>query len=191
MRKKINIIIINGKPRSGKDTVIEYMDNYCNINECARLLAYSTIDPVKHALAELGWDMVSKSDDTRNLLAAMKQWWINYSDGPFRWCMDKVMNTVYSMDEDDCVIIFQIREPSEIAKLTSALNSIKSAYGFNVHTLFVNRFSVAESQYGNEADMYVAEYEYDVEIFNNGTLEELKKIVDGYMNNLLGGTNNE
>lgn len=191
--RKINVVIINGKPRSGKDTVIGYMKRYCGIYECARCWAYSTIDPVKNMLKALGWNG-EKNDEVRNMLSSLKQFWINNNDGPLKYCMDHILDVVLDKSNtDDIVLIFQIREPAEIEKLVNALNPIKSAYGFNVSTLFVNRFLTEEKTYGNSSDADVAGYEYDAEIFNNGTLEELEKIVCGYMDNLLGygGVDNE
>lgn len=185
MKKKISIIIINGKPRSGKDTTINYIRQYCVNNECAIYRAYSTIDPVKNALMSLGWNG-EKSDDIRNLLASLKQFWINNNDGPLKYCMDIIMKDIISVSTDDVVLIFQIREPDEIAKLVNALNPIKSAYGLDVSTVFVDRSFEEEKAYGNSADTDVACYKYDAGIMNNGTLEELRSAVYKYMDDLLG-----
>lgn len=182
--KKIDVIIINGKPRSGKDTVIRMMGRYCDDFECARLLQYSTIDPVKNALVGLGWNMADKDDDTRNLLAAMKQWWISYSNGPLRWCVDKVMSSIYDGDTDDGVIVFQIREPKEIDKLVNVLESIRFAYDMRISTLFVNRLEADGKAYGNSADTDVADYKYGYTIDNNGTIDDLMQAVYGYMDTL-------
>lgn len=181
--REINIVIINGKPRSGKDTVIKFMKQFCNLDECARCYAYSTIDPVKSALVSLGWNG-EKDSESRNMLATLKQFWISNCDGPLKYCIDTIMSRI-SGSADDLVLVFQIREPDEITKLVNALDPIKSAYGFNVSTLFVNRFPLEEEHYGNAADMNVADYEYDAEIVNNGTIEDLKKVVFEYMNELL------
>lgn len=190
MNRKINIIIINGKPRSGKDTVIGFMNEYCKVNECARFKAYSTIDPVKQVLYRLGWDGI-KDDKSRNLLALLKQFWVNSCDGALKYCMDIVWGTVHNEDCEDIVIAFQIREPAEIDKLIDALSPIKLACGLTVSTLFVNRSSTEEEAYGNAADANVGRYAYDDIIVNDGTLEDLHQAVDSYMDNRLGGYKNE
>ena len=182
--RKINVIIINGKPRSGKDTVIGYMKKYCDINECARCYSYSTIDPVKNVLRNLGWNG-EKTDEVRNMLSSMKQFWINTCDGPLKYCMSTIMDTRMRDNADDYVLIFQIREPSEIEKLVNALKPIQFAYGLNVSTLFVERSEVDEKHYGNKSDNDVAEYVYDKTICNNSSIEDLWAVVREYMDNLL------
>ena len=184
MKRKINIIIINGRPRSGKDTVIDLMRKYCLMNECARFRAYSTIDPVKDVLKKLGWNG-EKTDEVRNILASLKQFWINNNNGPLKYCIDIIVGRMTSNDTDDDVLVFQIREPNEIKKLINVLEPIKSVYGLNVSTLFVHRFSANGEAYGNSADANVADYEYSDEIFNTGTLEQLERNVYEYMNELL------
>lgn len=181
--KRTNVVIINGKPRSGKDTVITFMRRYCSLNECAMCWSYSTIDPVKLALKQLGWDG-KKTDEVRNMLASLKQFWINNNDGPLKYCLDTVFNCMKDSD-DDLVLVFQIREPAEIEKLVNALKPLQRPYRLNVSTLFVNRFVANGETYGNSADTDVADYQYDAEIFNNGTLDQLQEIVYGYMDNLL------
>ena len=184
MKKKINVVIINGKPRSGKDTVIKYMKTYCDINECANVYSYSTIDPVKDMLKKLGWDG-EKTPDVRNLLAQLKQFWVNNCDGPFKYCMDIVMSKWIREETDDCILVFQIREPAEIEKLVNALKPMQRAYNISVSTLFVNRFLADEETHGNSADTDVNKYKYDAVIYNNGTLIQLEGTVCEYMDNLL------
>lgn len=190
MKRKIDIVIINGKPRSGKDTVIKYMRRYCNYNECAYIKAYSTIDPVKLALNQLGWNG-EKTDDVRNLLAALKQFWVNSCDGPLKYCVDKIIDAVNADGNDDYVLIFQIREPAEIDKLINAIKPISKAYDLNVSTLFVERFPNSEDVYGNSADANVGDFAYDAKIVNTGTLDQLEKLVEQYMDKLLGRVKHE
>lgn len=184
--KKINVLIVNGKPRSGKDTVINYIKDYCNVDECAIVHHYSTIDPVKSALKALGWDG-NKDANSRNTLAALKQLWIESCDGPLRHCMDKIFKSVNNNLNDDEIIIFQIREPEEIDKLVNAIKPISRAYNMHVTTLFVSRLEAEKEEYGNDADMNVAKYRYDEEIMNNGTLEQLKEVTGKYTQRLMEG----
>lgn len=182
--KKINIIIINGKPRSGKDTVIGYMKKYCDINECARCYSYSTIDPVKDVLRNLGWNG-EKTDEVRNMLSSMKQFWINTCDGPLKYCMDTIFQCMNMDTDDDMVLVFQIREPDEIHKLINAIKPIELAYNLNVSTLLVYRSEASQKHHGNKSDNDVAEYVYDKSICNNSSIEDLWTVVKEYMDNLL------
>lgn len=183
---KINVVIINGKPRSGKDTVIHYMRRYCAVNECSKFKTYSTIDPIKDMLRQIGWD--GKKDDTsRGLLSLLKQYWINNGDGPLKYCMDAVFKEIYSVDCDDVVLVFQIREPDEIDKLVNALNPLKLAYNISVSTLLVCRPEMDGKEYNNTSDDGVMEYGYNTHMYNTSTLSHLEEMVNEYMNKIIIG----
>ena len=184
--KKINVIIVNGKPRSGKDTVIKMIKEYCDVDECAIVHHYSTIDPVKDAFRALGWDG-NKTKDVRDTLSALKKLWIDSCDGPLRLCMDKIFASVNNRLDDDEIIIFQIREPEEIDKLVNAIMPIKRAYGLNVTTLLVSRLEADKEEYNNNSDTCVSNYTYDEEIVNNGTLEQLRETTNRYVKRLMEG----
>lgn len=182
--RKINVIIVNGKPRSGKDTAIRYIAEYCEGTEIAVCEAHSTIEPVKSLLRKFGWSG-DKTDEARNIMAQMKQFWINNSDGPLKHCIDIIIDMAQRDKNNDLVIMFQIREPDEIAKLVNALRPVERAYNLSVSTLFVNRSKADGKAYGNSADTNVADYKYDNIIVNDGTLDELKEVAIKYINELL------
>ena len=183
---RINVIILNGKPRSGKDTVVRCMRRYCDDTEYAWLHHFSTIDPVKSALRNLGWDG-EKTDEVRNMLAQLKQFWVQSCDGALRYCIDKVYSVINDkkIANEDHVIVFQIREPDEIEKLVNALKPMHKAYDMNCVTLFINRLEAEANACTNSADENVGDYLYDEYIKNNGTEDDLEAKVYDYLDILL------
>ena len=53
------IYIVNGKPRSGKDTFAELLGKHC------RVFKYSSVDKVKQIAAKCGWDGGKTDKDRR------------------------------------------------------------------------------------------------------------------------------
>ena len=71
---------------------------------------------------------------------------------------------------DRVVLFVDVREPKEIQRL-------KEMYGAT--TLLIRRASAESEETSNHADSDVFEYQYDVIIENNGTIDELReKAVD-------------
>ena len=51
---RTKVVIINGKPQSGKDTFCKYAQGYCDDDESANTLIISSVDPLKEMLTQLG-----------------------------------------------------------------------------------------------------------------------------------------
>lgn len=170
----LNVIIINGAPQSGKDTLVKYCKEYCDDNECAYVHNYSTVDLLKGMLFRLGWDG-DKDNESRKLLADMKRFWVSNNNGSVRETIDKVFSIMGEYDEDDDVIMFiHCREPLEIDKIKSILKSLSAVYPISVFTLIVNREEAEGKAFSNEADKHTAEYKYDITIDNNDSLITLR-----------------
>lgn len=151
MNKSI-VVIINGKPRSGKDTVCDIAEEVLRGSMLVR--SVSTVDLVKEAAEALGWEG-EKTEEWRSMLHELKMLWSKKFDGPFTYVITQVhfMDT----DESDHVVFVHSREPAEIARF-------KKKFGDRCHTLLIRRTNCVEAN--NFADQNVEKYEYDY-IINN------------------------
>jgi len=167
---KVRVICVNGLSRSGKDSFIRF------VKDRAYSVTHSTIDTVKSALIETGMlHPFNKTEKERAFLTAVKQAWIEYSDGPFKEVLEKVKDierTYKFMNNIDHVFLFvQVREPSEMMKLAKH-------FWDSITTVLVERTGI-EVQPGDE-DVY--EWNYDFFVKNDGSLEDLEKEADRFIN---------
>jgi len=156
------IVIINGKPRSGKDQFVYYWNIHCN----KPVLNYSTVDRVKEIAKMMDWDG-HKDDKSRKFLSDIKKLWTEYNDGIFRY-LCKIINK-----NPNSYIFIHCREPEEIQKF-------KDKYGDKCTTLLINRD--VEVTADNTSDMNVHNYDYDLVVENNGTLEEYENMIKQMLN---------
>lgn len=171
----MKVILINGSGGSGKDTVIEltrtyFWDKYLVINT-------STVDKVKLIASHMGWDG-EKDERGRQFLADLKNAWTNYNNG----ANEDVLENILSWDSDEnfankeIIYFVHCREPEAIQWFVEKLK----VRNINVCTVFVERQGIVE--FFNSADQKVSEYNYDITILNNGTLEELEKVCKDFAN---------
>ena len=158
------VIIVNGKPRSGKDTFCNYV-----IKECEKNGIYcdvwSTIDFEKEILEDIinrSYDATSEKD--RAFLSELKQLINRYYDITFR-------DFVNLIEFYEGVFLIHTREWNEIVRFKEYCekNNIKFI------TIFMS--SPNEKEYNNWSDTFCIDRKdmYDIVINNNGTLEELKE----------------
>ena len=108
------LILINGFARSGKDTFAYFIkDIIKNIN------IVSSIDPVKDCLSRLisEYELSDKNDKLRTFLSEVKDSWIKFNNGPFKY-----ISSIY--ENSDQHLISFIREVNEIKKLKNKYNNI-------------------------------------------------------------------
>lgn len=165
------VIILNGHPRTGKDTVGEMFQKIANPNSVGII---STVGPVKEAARALGCDC-AKTDNNRKMLHELKMLWTEYMDGSFNY----ITNTVkHSKAKVMCVMA---REVDEIDRFKKFFES----QGIKCRSLLVKREGVhvpdnfADSQIHNYADG--REYIYN-DVFNNinGPEEEWQNNMCGF-----------
>lgn len=151
------VVIVNGKPRAGKDTFAKILDKYISVYK------YSAIDKIKEIAIDCGWKG-GKTERDRKFLSDLKILTTEYSDLPFNAMLDKVMD-FYSDDIKEDVLLIDIREPEEIQRAREIFDAI---------TVFIKNDNVKHIT-SNPADANVENYEYDFYIENNGTLEEFEQ----------------
>lgn len=174
------IFIINGSGGVGKDTFVNMVEKaledidygYCIDN-------YSSVTRVKEIMKSCGWDGISKTEKDRKFMSDLKLLLTEYNDLPFKDMGYVADEFIHSSFENDRMLFFHIREPNEISR---------AAKEFNAKTILVKRDSIKHIT-SNMADENVYNYDYDIVIENNGTLEELhnkaKQFVADYENDTL------
>ena len=177
MQNNISVVIINGKPRSGKDTFCKYIEEYCEElgKDC---YTWSSIDNEKEILQE--WIKPYDSDGE----------WTD-TDRAFLSDLKKLLNSYYDYTFDSFraqmmfstgIVLIHSREWEEIERFKEYCNDNK----IKCMTLFIRNDNL-EKNYSNSSDMNCDENEdkYDFHINNHGTLEELKENARKFCNEKL------
>lgn len=186
---RTKVVIINGKPQSGKDTFCKYAQGYCDDDESANTLIISSVDPLKEMLTQLGWDG-TKTDKIRDMLMDMKQLWVQNQDGPTMFLFNNIIEFHKACTGEDNIVFVHIREPEEIKKLVNALTGFESM-GIDVISLLVIRKGgedtpnqPAETRRSDD-EALINSYEYDVTINNDEDLIKLQELAAEFVDKLL------
>ena len=186
---RTKVVIINGKPQSGKDTFCKYAQGYCDDDESANTLIISSVDPLKEMLTQLGWDG-TKTNKIRDMLMDMKQLWVQNQDGPTMFLFNNILEFHKACTGEDNIVFVHIREPEEIKKLVNALTGFESM-GIDVISLLVIRESgedtpnqPAETRRSDD-EALINSYEYDVTINNDEDLIKLQELAAEFVDKLL------
>lgn len=186
---RTKVVIINGKPQSGKDTFCKYAQGYCDDDESANTLIISSVDPLKEMLTQLGWDG-TKTNKIRDMLMDMKQLWVQNQDGPTMFLFNNILEFHKACTGEDNIVFVHIREPEEIKKLVNALTGFESM-GIDVISLLIIRGSgedtpnqPAETRRSDD-EALINNYEYDVTINNDEDLIKLQELAAEFVDKLL------
>lgn len=166
--------IINGRPRSGKDTFV----NFCLEELSAFGKLISTVDFVKEIAARCGWDK-TKTPKNRKFLSDLKDLLTNWGDVPYKKTLQEIDMFKFDLDywdvSDKGVVFIMCREPKEIERFERELNA---------KSVLIRRASVEFEQQSNHADSEVLNHKYDYIIENNGTVDELKEKAKEFLKKL-------
>lgn len=170
----MRIVVINGMPRSGKDTFVGMCQEIIGEKRC---LNVSTVDFVKEVAAYCGWDK-TKTPQNRAFLSDLKDLLTQWNDIPYKDIENRIkifkrQLFFNSIPEEKAVVFIHCREPEEIDKFARRMKAI---------TLLVRRVQVEDAEQSNHADKNVFEYEYDAVANNNGSLEDLKETAKEFLN---------
>ena len=166
--------IINGRPRSGKDTFV----NFCleELGAFGKLI--STVDFVKEIAVSCGWNG-TKTPQNRKFLSDLKDLLTNWGDVPYKKTLQEIDMFKFDLNcwnvSDKGVVFIMCREPKEIERFERELNA---------KSLLIRRASVEFEQQSNHADSEVLNHKYDYIIENNGTVDELKEKAKEFLKNL-------
>lgn len=168
------IFIVNGCPSAGKTTFESMVAEKLGPAWCLML---STIELSKQIAIELGWNGLKTSKD-RKFLSDLKKLLTEWNDLPIKYIKQEINNyyteiTQYGIDYFDRIVIFiDCREPDEIERLCTELGA-KSICIRNHAAEAIN-----EKMALNDSDSNILNYKYDIEISNDGSLEDLRQAVD-------------
>lgn len=181
---RTKVVIINGVTGSGKDTFIELAEGYCELNETANILNISSVDPIKDMLYQFGWDG-DRTDKVRNIMADIKEIWINAQNGPTMFLMNNILAFHASHIGEDNIVFCHIREPREIGKLEDAISGMRTV-GIDIMSIFIVRSEAICGTYVRDGDDFstISQYPYDHIIYNDGDLAELDEKVCEFINKL-------
>lgn len=155
-----HLIVVNGFAGSGKDTFCGYCEDYLYKKDKTTWIKHSS-DFAKTILFSMNWDG-EKTIETRKLLADIVAFGENTG-----YNLKELFRFVDKKEKLD-VIFYHERNPKEIQKI---VDYYKCSQEITVFTLFVNR-GVDES----EKDRWgIQNFNYDIEVLNDGTLEDLEK----------------
>lgn len=177
MIRNANIIVMNGKPRAGKDTAVMFMRHLLISNDEHLTYSFSAIDPVKTMLATAGIDCTGKTEKDRNLLATIGDLVEEHSEFKTKECLRFVRDKIVGAHHDVVVFVY-MREPDMIAKFKKLVMedaSFKMSVAGVERITFstVNTLSNRSIDVSNDADSKTDDYEYDYSLFNMGSRGEL------------------
>lgn len=167
----MKIYILNGKAGSGKTTFFKLIEEKCR----NYVYNYSTVDLVKKVAYGCGWNG-SKTPENRKFLSDLKDLLTEWDDVPYKDCLKEIkritsLADIYDVEHDDWAIFIDCREPKEIQKFVDRLGA---------KTIFIDR-KIEDYNASNHADANVENFEYDIVINNNGTLEDLAAVAMNFI----------
>lgn len=161
------IFIVNGKPRAGKDTFAQILNEYMDVYK------YSSVTKVKEIAKQCGWTGAKEERD-RKFLHELKMLTSAYSDMSY----NDVIKEIDKFNKGELnadIFVVDVREPEEIDRLVKATKAF---------TIFIENNRVP-SITSNAADANVENYKYDFVIQNNGTLEDFEGNIKLFMEVLM------
>ena len=168
------VVIVNGKPNSGKTTFELMCGEIIGEAYCERR---STIDKVKELAIEGGWNGTKEPKD-RKFLSDLKRLFVEYNDMPTEdvctflrgWELDL---QYWDVGTHPHILFVDDREPEHIETLKQRLGA---------RTLLIKRPDVDNEETSNESDANVDNYRYDYILMNDGDLDHLKAEANRFVN---------
>lgn len=163
------IFVQNSVGGSGKDTWASLLNKYIPT------LKYSIVDLPKEAAKVLGWDG-GKTEKDRRFLSDIMDLSTDYNDAPFKDVLSLVTDFKNNKDYVEYeVLIIDMRDPKDIARAVET---------FGAETILIRNPNVEKIE-SNHADRDVENYEYNYIIENNGTLEQLEKVAEYFVREII------
>lgn len=164
---KTKYLIINGPPKSGKDTLISLFEQ----DERYFTIKTSIIDPIKKITNFMEVDMSIKTDKDRELWADLIKVTKKYNNYAFHKTVRFVEESLnYFIPYKDVLVCIVARNPDDI-KMFKTFYSESS----KVTTILMEREGCVIPN--NTEDMSIYDYEYDLIVENNGDLKDLQEAV--------------
>lgn len=172
----MKIIIVNGVPRSGKDSFVGFcLDKLGKFGQ-----AFSTVDFVKDIAIRCGWDR-EKTPKDRKFLSDLKKLLTEWNDVPYQIARKEIAKIYliaeqYGLDHNKFVVFIFCREPEEIDRFVKE---------YDATAILVRCPGVEDREQSNESDSGVFDYNYEYIISNEGTLGELRESAEFFVDEIL------
>ena len=166
------VLIINGAPRSGKDTFI----NTLTWENSGKVIRCSSIDWIKQQALNLGWDGI-KDAKGRQFLSDLKNACINYADIPFKKITEVLFSACnrYAQEAGTVYFCTCVREPEEISKIVRWCNENK----IPCHPVLIRRKKAEQKAldegFISSGDTHFLAYFYTQILWNDGSFEDFIK----------------
>lgn len=183
-----HIVIVNGKPSSGKTMFEHYCKQYLDDIEYAHCHVVSSIDYIKNIYRKLGWNG-HKTDKARKDLSILKEMWVDNCNGSIKHIFD----FIFKLDKnEDHVVFVDIREESEIIKLSEILEALQ-VLDIKYYKMLIERPDNDGLEYGNKSDDMAGSNKslYNVFVDNSRTLDDLRTAAHEFINDLFDININE
>ena len=170
----LRVVIVNGRPESGKTTFESLCEDIVGPAYCERR---STVDKIKELAKEAGWKG-EKTPAARKMLSDLKDIFTQYNDMPF-FDIVKYLNgwesdlAYYGVSSHPHILFVDDREPDHIYRLKQELDAI---------TLLIRRPGDENLETSNHADEKVFEFDYDWVINNDGDIRDLRDRAQEFVN---------
>ena len=167
--------VVNGAPTTGKDTFCSFCQDILTNKKLGRGFVISSVDFVKEVARFCGWKG-DKTPKNRKFLSDLKDLLSDWDNIPNK----KIFETIKSLTEqypyENLFFFIMIREPENIKQIVN---------GYGAKAVLIKR-DINIKEFSNHADAEVENYNYDLIIQNNGTLDDLynsanKFILDEYL----------
>ena len=172
------VIILNGPAESGKGTFLKLLQELFDLS----YTKYSSVAWAKMIVEKhFEWDGHEKTVAVRELISKIKNLGMDYGNIPFKKVLS-IYRRSYANHDD--LFVTDVREPKEIQKFVAQFKILK------IKCITIRIENIAKEQYAAKhlgiGDNQYADYDYDFEIPNNGTIEEFREtietILDGELN---------
>lgn len=175
----MKVILISGKAQSGKDTAASLMRKKLESDNHRVLIAHYA-DLLKFICRNyFGWDGI-KDEKGRRVLQYVGTDVIR-KDNPSLWVDFAAQMLKYSNGNWDYVIIPDCRFPNELSGMIQ--------HGFDTVYLRIVRDNfdspLTEEQQKHSSETALDDYKPDYCIHNNGTLEDLEKMINKWIKEIL------
>lgn len=166
----IKVVLINGCGGVGKDTFVESCRKI-GFKKDIVVENSSTVDLVKVAATLLGWNGI-KDERGRRFLSDLKDLADGYSEFSLNYIKGRIEKIEKLHQISNAVLFVHCREPQQLEKFKKELNAI---------ALLIKNDRVKKIT-SNHADSEVENFNYDIEILNNGSFEELENKAKEFLN---------
>ena len=169
------VMLIGGVGGSGKSTFIDFCKKHMygvyeesTIDCCKQVVGFmSELETSVSNFSSLENEIIYKSDKYRTLLSVLKDIWCKTDDGPNNIAISMI-KTRFQL-ANTSVVFLNVREPEQIEHLKAKLEEDCGAVVITVAVIRNN-----PKDYTNESDRKTLEYQYDLYIVNEGSIDVLE-----------------